>query len=768
MIHKILVVKNIGRFENCSWRGGSQFDSMTLLYGENGRGKSTICDVLRSFQTGIADYITGRKRLGATGDCEATLLSEGNKKATYKVGKWDSTQPALAIFDTTFVHENVYAGDRVDHEHKKNLYRVIVGEQGVKLAATVDRLDGEIRDAGKDAKGKLDILTAKLPTGTDLKTFAKLAADADIATKIAAKEGEIKAAEGAQKKAADIKAKGLLQEVAVPALPTDFEALLAEKLPTLAESAEKQLRAHLAGHTNGASETWISQGLAFQKEESCPFCGQGTQGLPLITAYRAFFDNAYDALKKKLTACAQAVAVRLNERSTLATLKVVGDNAALWEFWHQLGVGADLSLPDISALGGILGDLRDAANDLLTLKNAAPLDAVTISEDFTKAQAALAQIQATASSYNSTVRTFNAEVNRFKMQQAATDVVKLKSELAALKLVELRHSADILAAIEIYKSADGKKKQLEKDKATAKTELDQYSTAVLAAHEKRINELLKMFAAGFRIGGTEGSYVGGKVSSNYKLLINKVSIELGDDRTPASAPSFRNTLSAGDRSTLALALFVSQLERDPDLKDKIVVFDDPFTSQDRSRRTATQTLICGLAKKAKQVLVLSHDPYFLRAIWDGYKGGGIKCFQFARMGDGTSIGEWEIEKETAGEYAKKHRVLWNHCYDSAAATASAREVAQTIRPVLEEYLRLKLPHAFAEKEWLGDFISKIRDATTTDPLVAAQGILKEIEDINEYSKRYHHSSNPAADTEFVDETELLSFVQRTLDLVGGF
>ena len=29
-----------------------------------------------------------------------------------------------------FIHENVYAGDYVDHEHKKNLYRVIDGPAG--------------------------------------------------------------------------------------------------------------------------------------------------------------------------------------------------------------------------------------------------------------------------------------------------------------------------------------------------------------------------------------------------------------------------------------------------------------------------------------------------------------------------------------------------------------------------------------------------------------------------------------------------------------
>jgi hypothetical protein len=88
--------------------------------------------------------------------------------------------------------------------------------------------------------------------------------------------------------------------------------------------------------------------------------------------------------------------------------------------------------------------------------------------------------------------------------------------------------------------------------------------------------------------------------------------------------------------------------------------------------------------------------------------------------------------------------------------------------VLEEYLKLKLPHCFGDNEWLGDFIGKIRNAPNTNPLDAAKVVLPKIEQINEYSKRYHHRSNPSADTEIVDDAELLTFVELTLEVVGGF
>ncbi|PAW79247.1 MAG: hypothetical protein B9S32_04650 [Verrucomicrobia bacterium Tous-C9LFEB] len=770
MLRKIIKIKNVGRFEDCRWRGGTQFESMVVLFAENARGKSTFCDVLRSCTTNSPDYVLGRHRLGSSGSSEVELLIDGGN-LKFDGTSWNTSLPTLAIFDSTFIHQNVYAGDYIDHEHKKNLYHVILGAQGVQLAHEVEKLDIDIRATTKEITAKRDVLTAMLPHGTEIKKFILLQQDADIAAKIAAKEEEIKSAETATARATEIKEKGLLQEIGEPIFPKDFEKSLAEKLPTLAEEAEKKLRLHLSQHTKGATESWITLGLIYQKEDTCPLCGQNTAGVDLLSAYRAYFDRVYENFKKKLQEIGQAIFGKFGDKAVLTTQKILGDNSALWEFWKQLGVGEGLILPDISSLASVCGQVREQADLLLEKKTSAPLEVVILTDEFTQAINALKKSADLIAQYNNTVKNFNAQVTAFKLKQGTANIQKLRSELSLSKLVQARYLPDVVQALHNYELAEKRKNDLETKKTTVKTDLDTYGSSVLATHEKRINELLAMFAAGFSISGTERSYVGGRPSSSYKLVINGVKIDLGDERTPANQPSFRNTLSAGDKSTLALALFISQLERDPNLKDKIVVFDDPFTSQDRSRRTATQSIICNVSKRVTQTFVLSHDPYFLRAIWDAYKGGGqIKSFQFMRMGNGTSVGEWNVEQETVGEYAKKHRILWGYRHNTGlpASPNSPREVAQTIRPLLEEYLRLKLPHSFADNEWLGDFISKIRNAQDTDPLAAAKGILERIENINEYSKRYHHSTNPAFSTEPIDETELMNYVTQTLDIVGGF
>jgi wobble nucleotide-excising tRNase len=765
MLRKIIKIRNVGRFDNCSWRGGTQFEEMALIYGENSRGKSTFCDVLRSLQTGLPDTILGRKRLGTADAPEIELRTDGGN-LLFGAGVWSSILPDIAVFDTSYVHHNIFAGDRIDHDHKKNLYRLIVGETGLKLADKVDQLDADARAATRTIDDKRVMLLNLYPRGTDLAAVGKIKVDSEIALKVSAKETEIRNAEVSAARSVEINTKPALVTISINTVPNEFASLLNKKLSNMGDEAQIVLKKHLAEHTKDATEDWVSQGVEFSNDNECPFCGQSTENLDLITAYRSFFDRAYKDFGEQLFAVECTHNQHYGHQAVIDLNKAITDNAARWDFWKPFALTNNLELPDMSNSADILDELEAAAAELFRQKYRSIAESVTLSQRYTDAVRALESLRATSEAYNAVVLAINERVVKFRAQHASTDLAALRIQLGELKLVEKKQSAEAVEATKAYTDAIGAKAQLETDKTKAKSELDAYSADVLKMHDKRINELLVMFGAGFSIGSTERSYVGGKPSSNYSLLINRVPVELGDDRTPIKTPSFKNTLSAGDRSTLALAFFISQLERDPKLADKIVVFDDPFTSQDRSRRSATLSLIGSLSEKAKQVFILSHDPFFLRACWDTYKGGNVtSCHQFFRLGEATTTGEWDIERETLPEYSKKHKIIWDYCYSS---TGSPLEVAQTIRPVLEEYLRLKLPRCFQDNEWLGQFIEKIRNSPVGEPLAAAQVILPRIEYINEYGKRFHHSSTRAADTAVMDQTELCTYAKATLDLVGGF
>ena len=171
-----------------------------------------------------------------------------------------------------------------------------------------------------------------------------------------------------------------------------------------------------------------------------------------------------------------------------------------------------------------------------------------------------------------------------------------------------------------------------------------------------------------------------------------------------------------------------------------------------------------MANQAKQVLVLSHDPHFLKLVADGSSDSAVKCLQMAKTGTTTVIAEWDIETETKSTFMKSYGVLLDF-YSERKGQSLA--VARAIRPFLEGLYRTHFPGHFPETEWLGDFIKKIRQSSGTDGLSHAQADLEELDAINEYSKKYHHDQYKNADSEPISEDELHGFVKRTIRLAGG-
>jgi wobble nucleotide-excising tRNase len=53
MLQRIISIRNVGRFLNCSASGDVTFRRFTLIFAENGRGKTTLCAILRSLATNM-------------------------------------------------------------------------------------------------------------------------------------------------------------------------------------------------------------------------------------------------------------------------------------------------------------------------------------------------------------------------------------------------------------------------------------------------------------------------------------------------------------------------------------------------------------------------------------------------------------------------------------------------------------------------------------------------------------------------------------------
>ncbi len=759
MLKKFVTIKNVSRFKNFSARGDIELKRLSLLFAENGRGKTTLCAVLRSLQSGVGAHVIGRTTLGSTDAPEIRILSDG-PTFSFGSGAWNSTLPDIAIFDATFVSENVFSGDLVGIGHKRNLYRVIVGRDGVTLAKNIETLDKASRAKAADIRDKTALIQALFPRGMALEAFLGLEEYADIDDRIRAKESELDAVRQAEQ----IRTRATPSTLTMLALPANFVDLLARAVDGIAEDAEAQVTAQIEAHAmHDRGQAWLSEGVGYVSDERCPFCRQVlAPAAALIGAYRAFFGHGYADLRTTIVAMRTSLDDALGERQIASLERTADQNVAAVEFWARFCDITAPVLPDDAVQR--LRTLRESAVALLNHKAAAPLEAIVPDSAFTDAMAQVALLTDAVTTYNEAIAAANTTIDAQKAATGATDITTIEAALVRLRLTKKRHDSEVKTACEKYQAAVAEKGRIEEQKAAAKDKLDKHTKTVLGKYEQTIIRLLGEFHAGFSITKTEHGYPGGVASSSYKILINATPVELGNDKTPLDKPSFRNTLSSGDRSTLALAFFLAQLEHDPAKASKIVVFDDPFNSQDSFRKDHTVRKVRNCAEMCAQVIVFSHDLHFLKRLWDRLqeKPAERQCLELKRIGlYNTTIVEWDIEAATQSAYKTDRQALTDFYHDGLG---EARDVVQKIRPVIETYTKILAGDIVAEADTLGVIVGKLRAAGPTHQL---HPLCDGRDDLNIYTRRYHHGENQHAATEPITDGELQGYVKRTLDMTGS-
>jgi len=762
LLRKFISIKNVGRFENCKTTGDVELKRFNLIFAENGRGKTTLCAILRSLQSDDATHVIGRTTLGGTDLPEINILTDACFTA-FRQGTWTAPVPEIAIFDSTFVSENVHSGEVVSIEHRRSLYTVIVGKQGVELAQKIEVLDGKSRAKAAEISDKTSAAQAFAPRGMTVEIFIALQEDPTIADQIAAKERELDAV----KQAVQIRDRPSLANLTPPAfLRTTLETLLGKTIEGVAADAERRVNEQIRSHAMHArGQTWVSEGLGFIQDNTCPFCNQSLDGAtPLVTAYRDFFSREYNTLRSDIAALRRQIEATLSDRAIADFERVLDQNVAAIEFWTRFCEIAPPALQERGA-GEILRTLRQAAVALLDRKSAAPLETIDADPPFNDAYAAFSRLQQAVAAYNHGVTAANAIITAKKRATSAADVRTVEAALTRLRAIKTRHEPDARRACDELILAQLEKIAIEEKKAAVRNQLDEHTETVIARYEHTINQLLDDFNAGFRITGTKHGYPGGVASSTYQILINNTPVDLGDADTPLDRPSFRNTLSAGDRSTLALAFFLAQLHHDPDRATKIVIFDDPFNSQDSFRKDCTVQKIRKCGEECTQLVVLSHDQRFLKRIWDRLQrdhSAERKCLEMARIGQqNTTICDWDIQRATQDAYRANRDALTDYYH---AREGEPRDVVQKIRPILETYCKNLGAGALVETDTLGVIIGKIRAAGSGHQLFP---LCDGLDEVNEYTKRYHHGENPQAAVEPISDTELQGYVRRTLEMTGG-
>lgn len=772
MIQKLRLIRAIGQFDSVSSAATIDLRKLTLVYAENARGKTTLAAIMRSLSTGEAMPINERRRLGAARAPEAIIeCTGGTSPACFQGGAWSRTCSDVLVFDDFFVDRNVYSGMEVEAEHRQNLHELILGATGVALARGVDDLAAQIRTHSTELRNRADAILVVDRYGLSVDDFCGLSAITDIDNAI--KEAEQRLA--ALQNAATVTSSPEFNTLRLPTI--DFPSvsvLLGRTVNDLDNEAVDAVKGHLTALGEGA-ETWIAKGMRYAEEPTfgtvndCPFCKQSLQASDMFVHYRAYFGEAYRQLQADLVAAQLRMETALQGDALAGFERQVRTAEERIRLWAQF-IDVPKARIDTSAVASAWQLVRDAVLAAISAKRADPLTSEPLSSDALAKIERYESIVAEVESASAALTAANDAVKRVKESVKGGSTITAEVELRRLRASKLRYSTSNIALCTAYLVEKTAKEKAEANKIAAQQALDMHRATVFPNYQTAINTYLSRLGAGFTVVKIESQPTGGRPSCVYCLVINGHEVPVGANTASPGSHTFKTTLSAGDRNTLALAFFLAALDLDPNRADRIVVLDDPMSSLDKHRRIATIQEIKALLPTVAQIIVMSHDEHFLFKIYDRVAPRNVHgivtdttSLCVGRATNGSIINEWDVESEKIGRHDKRHSLLMQ--FDSGGG-GDRLKVAQSIRPHLEHYLRVACPDKFRDGEMLREFRNRARSAKDNGTPFMSDSKFTELDQIVEFSNDFHHETNLAADTVIINDAELRQYVKRTLAFVA--
>lgn len=438
------------------------------------------------------------------------------------------------------------------------------------------------------------------------------------------------------------------------------------------------------------------------------------------------------------------------------------------DWWRDAG-GYSFELParpETQTVQNAMEAVRSALSAAIQRKQAQPALRVVLSEVETTTLAAWDEVAATLTGYMAAIAPINVAIAERQRTAGAVDTGPIERRIASLNAQKKRHEPAVVAAFAAFDAATTAKAEKERAKVAANNALREQSEQILTDYGDRINALLDRFQVGFRLVSGGVNFRGGPPAGELavEILGTRVSTTPEDAKNPA-LPSLANTLSGGDRSALGLAFFVAVAERDPDISNTILVFDDPFHSQDRSRRRRTIECVHRLAAASRQCFILSHELDFAREA-ARMAGVQVNTFTLDPMSDHSVLEAKSLPPLPGRAYEQDYAKLTAFLRNPSEFANQLKEVARCIRQSLEGYMRTKFPESWGEKDWIGNMIEKIRDAQPSDVLHHAKHLETDLTEVNDWGKRYYHGETDGSDAGAVDATELKGYVEQTIKIIS--
>lgn len=620
------------------------FAQFNVIYGWNGSGKTTMSWLLSLVEKKTA-LLEGEAAL----EIDGTTKVAGSAFASAQL-------PQVRVFNRDFINATLSQTGGI-----APIY--FLGEDSIEKQARVEQLKKELattdiksRTAQADktrAESKLDdfckdnaklikelLTTANSQTynNYDKRNFRRAVEAMDAQQAAAATLfDEQKAQLHSQKNA---QPKPLVEKVAAPSI--ELDALTSEVDTLLGRSVVAQTLDELTSNPKLAA--WVQEGLHLHSGEhasdTCRFCQQPLQAARRA-ALEAHFNDAFAGFQKDLSAL-------------LSKLKAAKQAAA------------SLSLPDVSRFyEALASEVPSACTMVLTAQ----------SETQTALDALIARVEAKRDQPFAPTATLTP----------AAKPSSITDSVAAFNGIVEKHNR---ISAEFTASVDSACKKLEASYvAEAHTEFDQLSGAVKtstaeldgikatqAETQKQINELEREIL--------EHRRPADELTAELCAYLGRDELRFevkGTGYALTRSGQYVAHLSDGERTAIAFLYFLKSLQdRTFDLKNGIVVIDDPVSSLDDNALFSAFGYMKDRTKEAGQLFILTHSFSFFRLVknWFHYLPGQRKkkiedrpgrffLLRTRRHEDGSRTSELGPLDPLLEEYESEYQYLFKRVYEEA-------------------------------------------------------------------------------------------------------
>lgn len=669
MLKRISHIKGVSSFQECN-ANQILFDKITLIYGRNTYGKSTLGDIFSSLQKNNPELINSRKSIPANGqqpNIKMKFAADGENEndgtVQFSAGQWQNTlreSHRLRVCDDAFFHDNVFSARKFTRETKVGLSQFILGEQGVTLVNQISELKTEKREKNRRKSELLRDVFNNVGNVEEFLAIEPIGNHTSLNNELEVLKENKRVLVEQKRSAESIKRRDELGAFAVSINTIDNIELANEifvtSLNTHHEDAkaalEEHIRTNMAVPNNG--ENWIHQGLKYNNDESCQFCGQdlSQDAKDLLDIYKHYFDDAYERhnsyVKQRLESLSFDSEILIKsqvEHSLLQKITIIEQYPELQADQDMINAKQRVNsfadelkrLVDLIVLA--LGTIKTEFDEKSLLKRAAPHVALApIDQE---------SIVAMVSEFNSFTQQYNDELemtNQLLLQfKSSLDESVITSRLEALSseiqiketMIQRIQKQDACTELEALIARIA---ELEVDIPIQETALNTNQNAYLDQFFISINAYFSALGSrDFRLERMSSN------QGNTPIYYLKVKFKGFD----VNESDLDKIFSESDRRALGLAVFLSSLDviEAEELEKTVVVFDDPVTSFDDHRVGQTHRKLVDLSQRCEQVILLSHYKEGLSQFLKTYSFGNthnIKLVEISKNNSTSNLKAAEI------------------------------------------------------------------------------------------------------------------------------